>query len=109
MAVVDRAGVDPRGNILYQRKPDGDELIIADWPGRLTSRPLGWRSFFPTTNMPCAVTLVDDSCSISRVSAFVNLCGPPMHRLQCASHLATESTAAADRELRAITLSASRK
>jgi type I restriction enzyme M protein len=30
MAVVDRAGVDPRGKILFQRKPDGDELIVTE-------------------------------------------------------------------------------
>lgn len=28
MAVVDRAGVDARGNILFQRAPDGEELIF---------------------------------------------------------------------------------
>ena len=27
MAVVDRAGVDARGNLLFQRAPDGEELI----------------------------------------------------------------------------------
>jgi len=30
MAIVDRAGVDPRGNLLFQRKPDGDELIVTE-------------------------------------------------------------------------------
>lgn len=30
MAVVDRAGVDARGNLLFQRAPDGDELIFED-------------------------------------------------------------------------------
>lgn len=30
MAVVNRAGVDPRGNILFQRKPDGEELIVEE-------------------------------------------------------------------------------
>jgi type I restriction enzyme M protein len=28
MAVVDRAGVDARGNLLFQRAPDGEELIF---------------------------------------------------------------------------------
>ncbi len=28
MAVVDRAGVDARGNLLFQRAPDGDELVF---------------------------------------------------------------------------------
>ncbi|MBH8593453.1 hypothetical protein ACFO25_16765 [Paenactinomyces guangxiensis] len=28
MAVIDRAGVDPRGNLLFQRAPDGEELIF---------------------------------------------------------------------------------
>ncbi|SHK88885.1 type I restriction enzyme M protein [Desulfatibacillum alkenivorans DSM 16219] len=28
MAVVDRAGVDPRGNLLFQRAPDGEELVF---------------------------------------------------------------------------------
>jgi type I restriction enzyme M protein len=27
MAVVEKAGVDRRGNLLYQRAPDGDEII----------------------------------------------------------------------------------
>jgi type I restriction enzyme M protein len=30
MAVVDRAGVDARGNLLFQRAPDGEELIFAE-------------------------------------------------------------------------------
>jgi len=30
MAVVDRAGVDARGNLLFQRSPDGEELIFAE-------------------------------------------------------------------------------
>lgn len=30
MAVVDRAGVDARGNLLFQRAPDGEELIFED-------------------------------------------------------------------------------
>ncbi len=30
MAVVNRAGVDARGNKLFQRKPDGEELIVDD-------------------------------------------------------------------------------
>lgn len=30
MAVVDRAGVDARGNILFQRAPDGEEMIFDD-------------------------------------------------------------------------------
>ncbi len=30
MAVVDRAGVDARGNFLFQRAPDGEELIFED-------------------------------------------------------------------------------
>lgn len=30
MAVVDRAGVDARGNLLFQRAPDGEELIFDD-------------------------------------------------------------------------------
>lgn len=30
MAVVDRAGVDARGNTLFQRSPDGEELIFDD-------------------------------------------------------------------------------
>lgn len=30
MAVVDRAGVDARGNALFQRAPDGEELIFSD-------------------------------------------------------------------------------
>jgi type I restriction enzyme M protein len=29
MAVVDRAGVDARGNLLFQRAPDGEELIFS--------------------------------------------------------------------------------
>jgi len=28
MAVVDRAGVDARGNLLFQRAPDGEELVF---------------------------------------------------------------------------------
>lgn len=28
MAVVDRAGVNARGNLLFQRAPDGDELVF---------------------------------------------------------------------------------
>lgn len=35
MAVVDRAGVDARGNRLFQRAPDGEELIfdesVVEW------------------------------------------------------------------------------
>lgn len=30
MAVVDRAGVDARGNLLFQRAPDGEELVFDD-------------------------------------------------------------------------------
>lgn len=30
MAVVDRAGVDARGNILFQRAPDGEEIVFDD-------------------------------------------------------------------------------
>ena len=30
MAVVDRAGVDARGNLLFERAPDGEELIFDD-------------------------------------------------------------------------------
>lgn len=30
MAVVDRAGVDSRGSLLFQRAPDGEELIFED-------------------------------------------------------------------------------
>ena len=30
MAVVDRAGVDARGNLLFERAPDGEELIFND-------------------------------------------------------------------------------
>jgi len=30
MAVVDRAGVDARGNLLFKRAPDGEELIFED-------------------------------------------------------------------------------
>jgi type I restriction enzyme M protein len=30
MAVVNRAGVDPRGNQLFQRAPDGEELVFND-------------------------------------------------------------------------------
>jgi type I restriction enzyme M protein len=30
MAVVDRAGVDARGNLLFERSPDGTELIFED-------------------------------------------------------------------------------
>ena len=30
MAVVDRAGVDARGHQLFERAPDGEELIFAD-------------------------------------------------------------------------------
>ncbi|MBB5211472.1 methylation-associated defense system DNA methyltransferase MAD2 [Microbulbifer hydrolyticus] len=30
MAVVDRAGVDARGNLLFQRAPDGEELVFAE-------------------------------------------------------------------------------
>jgi len=30
MAVVDRAGVDARGNLLFQRAPDGEELLFDD-------------------------------------------------------------------------------
>lgn len=30
MAVVDRAGVDARGNLLFQRAPDGEELIFEE-------------------------------------------------------------------------------
>jgi type I restriction enzyme M protein len=30
MAVVDKAGVDPRGNLLYERAPDGEEIIFQD-------------------------------------------------------------------------------
>ena len=30
MAMVDRAGVDPRGNLLFERSPDGEELIFED-------------------------------------------------------------------------------
>jgi type I restriction enzyme M protein len=30
MAVVDKAGVDPRGNLLYQRAPDGEELVFEE-------------------------------------------------------------------------------
>ena len=30
MAMVDRAGVDPRGNLLFERAPDGEELIFED-------------------------------------------------------------------------------
>ena len=30
MAVVDRAGVDARGNQLFERSPDGTELIFDD-------------------------------------------------------------------------------
>jgi type I restriction enzyme M protein len=30
MAVVDRAGVDPRGNLLYERAPDGEEIIFEE-------------------------------------------------------------------------------
>lgn len=30
MAVVDRAGVDARGNLLFQRAPDGEELVFND-------------------------------------------------------------------------------
>ena len=28
MAVADRAGVDARGNLLFQRAPDGEELVF---------------------------------------------------------------------------------
>jgi type I restriction enzyme M protein len=28
MAVVDKAGVDPRGNLLYERAPDGEEIVV---------------------------------------------------------------------------------
>lgn len=28
MAVVDREGVDARGNLLFQRTPDGEELVF---------------------------------------------------------------------------------
>jgi type I restriction enzyme M protein len=27
MAVVEKAGVDPRGNLLYERAPDGEEIV----------------------------------------------------------------------------------
>ena len=30
MAVVDRAGVDARGNLLFERSPDGEELVFDD-------------------------------------------------------------------------------
>ena len=30
MAIVDRAGVDARGNLLFQRAPDGEELVFAE-------------------------------------------------------------------------------
>ena len=30
MAVVDRAGVDTRGSLLFERAPDGEELIFDD-------------------------------------------------------------------------------
>jgi type I restriction enzyme M protein len=30
MAVVDRAGVDARGNLLFERTPDGEELVFED-------------------------------------------------------------------------------
>lgn len=30
MAVVDRAGVDARGNLLFERAPDGEELVFED-------------------------------------------------------------------------------
>jgi type I restriction enzyme M protein len=30
MAIVDHAGVSPRGKTLFKRKPDGDELIVAE-------------------------------------------------------------------------------
>ena len=30
MAVVDRAGIDARGNLLFQRAPDGEELVFND-------------------------------------------------------------------------------
>ena len=30
MAVVDRAGVDARGNLLFERSPEGVELIFDD-------------------------------------------------------------------------------
>ena len=30
MAAVDRAGVDARGNLLFERSPDGAELIFDD-------------------------------------------------------------------------------
>ena len=30
MAVVDKAGVDPRGNLLYERAPDGEEIVFEE-------------------------------------------------------------------------------
>ena len=30
MAVIDRAGMDRKGNPLFQRAPDGEELIFTD-------------------------------------------------------------------------------
>ena len=47
MAVVDRAGVDARGNLLFQRAPDGEELVFDEEVIERVAKAVKWRSVEP--------------------------------------------------------------
>ena len=59
MAVVDRAGVDARGNLLFERAPDGEELVFDDdvierirIGGQVQSRTVGRRQRHVDDELP---------------------------------------------------------
>lgn len=59
MSVVDKAGVDPRGNLLYETAPDGEEIVFEDQviervreAGRVEARPIRRRQRHVADELP---------------------------------------------------------
>ena len=74
MAVVDRAGVDARGNRLFERAPDGEELIFDDdiverirTGGRVESRPARRRRRHVDDELPTVAELFQAFISSGRL------------------------------------------